>query len=245
MPRYRLDIEYDGTGLVGWQRQDNGLSVQQCLEEAIFRFVHHPVQVIGAGRTDAGVHASGQVAHVDLETSIDPHTIINATNFHLRPHRIAVVAAQPVDENFHARFSAKGRRYQYRILNRLAPPVLRHGRVWHVIAPLNIDLMVEGARHLIGRHDFSSFRALYCQAKSPVKTLDQLAVSRAGDEVVIEAAARSFLHNQVRTMVGTLKLVGEEKWRPEAVKAALEARSRAAAGPTAPPEGLCLQSVEY
>lgn len=245
MPRYRLTVEYEGTDLAGWQRQLTDPSVQQCLEDAVFRFTGQRVVVIGAGRTDAGVHATGQVAHIDLDKSYPDHTIINATNFYLRPRAIAIIACHEVPSDFHARFSAIKRRYQYRILNRIPPPVLARNRVWHVIPPLDADLMQEGARHLTGRHDFTSFRALHCQAKSPIKTLEELTVQRAGDEIVIETAARSFLHNQVRTIVGTLKMVGERKWQPEDVNTALVARARSAAGPTAPPEGLCLQSVEY
>ena len=245
MPRYRLTIEYDGTGLVGWQRQANGLSVQEALETAILRFCGERVTAHGAGRTDAGVHALAQVAHCDLARAAAPDVIMSALNHHLRPAAISVVAAAPAPAGFDARLSAILRVYRYRILNRRAPPAVERGRVWHVAPPLDLAAMQEGARHLIGRHDFSSFRDSLCQAKSPVKTLDALELSAAGEEIHIEARARSFLHHQVRNMAGTLKLVGLGRWRPEDVARALAARDRRAGGPTAPAEGLTLVEIRY
>jgi len=245
MPRYKLTLEYDGTGLVGWQRQKLGLSVQRIVEDAAHALTGARVTVHGAGRTDAGVHALAQAAHLDLPRDYPPDTVRSALNQHMRPHKVAVVAAERVAQSFDARRSAKGRVYLYRILNRRPPPVLEAGRVWHVGRALDVAAMQEGARALIGRHDFSSFRDSLCQARSPVKTLDLLEVTRANDEIRVEARARSFLHHQVRNMVGTLKLVGEGKWRPEDVARALEARDRRAGGPTAPAEGLYLVRVVY
>jgi len=245
VPRYKLTIEYDGAGFVGWQRQANGWSVQEALEAAIARFCGETVAVTGAGRTDAGVHASGQTAHFDLARSVPPDVVCNAINFHLRPAAISILAAEAVSDAFDARLSAVERIYRYRILNRRAPPALERGRVWHVRRPLDVAAMQEGARHLVGRHDFSSFRDALCQAKSPVKTLDALTVDRCGDEVGIEARARSFLHRQVRAIAGTLQLVGLGRWRPDDVAQALAARDRRAGGPTAPAEGLCLVAVRY
>jgi len=245
MPRYRLILEYDGGGLVGWQRQANGLSVQEILETAVERFCGEAVTVHGAGRTDAGVHALGQTAHLDLPREADPDVIRNALNYHVRPAAVSVLAVDPVPDSFDARRSACGRIYRYRILNRRAPPTLERGRVWHVGTPLDVEAMAAAARPLLGRHDFSSFRDTLCQAKTPVKTLDLLDVTRAGEEIQIEARARSFLHHQVRNMVGTLKLVGAGKWRVEDVAAALAARDRRAGGPTAPAEGLALVAVLY
>lgn len=245
MPRYRLTIEYDGTGFVGWQRQANGLSVQEALETAFRRFCGETLTVHGAGRTDAGVHALAQVAHVDLAREADPEIIRSAVNHHLRPHRISILLVEPAPPGFNARLSATGRVYRYRILNRRAPPALERGRVWQVAPPLDAAAMQRGARHLVGHHDFTTFRDSLCQAKSPVKTLDALGVSRTGEEIQIEARARSFLHHQVRNMVGTLKLVGLGRWQPEDVARALAARDRRAGGPTAPAEGLALMSVRY
>ena len=245
MPRYKLTLEYDGTGLVGWQRQTNGLSVQEILETACGRLTGTSVLVQGAGRTDAGVHATGQIAHVDLPRPYEPARIRGALNFHVRPHAVSVLEVEAVPDAFHARVSATRRRYLYRILNRRAPPALERNHVWFVAVALDADAMAEGARHLVGHHDFTSFRASECQAPSPVKTLDLLEVERVGEEIRIITAARSFLHHQVRNMVGTLKLVGSGQWQPDDVATALAARARAAAGPTAPPEGLCLTEVGY
>jgi tRNA pseudouridine38-40 synthase len=245
MPRYRLTIEYDGTGLCGWQRQANGPSAQQALETAVERFCGKRVTVFGAGRTDAGVHALGQTAHLDLARETSGEVLRGAVNHYLRPLAISVLTADGAPADFDARLSARLRVYRYRILNRRAPPALDRGRVWHVPPPLDVEAMQEGARHLIGRHDFSTFRDSLCQARSPVKTLDGLEVSRVGSEIRIEARARSFLHRQVRNMVGTLELVGLRRWPPEAVAAALAARDRRAGGPTAPAEGLYLVEICY
>jgi tRNA pseudouridine38-40 synthase len=243
--RFRLTIEYDGAGFVGWQRQANGLAVQQALEQAVTAFSGETVTVIAAGRTDAGVHALGQVVHVELVRPTAPDTLLKALNAHLRPLRVSVVAAAAVPASFHARFSARARTYLYRILNRPAPPTLESGRVWHVAKPLNLRAMQQGARFLIGRHDFTTFRSSHCQATSPVKTLAALTVKRQGDEVLIRARARSFLHNQVRSIVGTLKRVGDGGWAPADVAVALAARDRAASGPVAPAHGLYLVEVSY
>jgi tRNA pseudouridine38-40 synthase len=245
MPRYKLTLEYDGTGLVGWQRQASGLSVQEILETAVERFCGEAVRVHGAGRTDAGVHALAQVAHLDLRRETDPEEIRGALNHHVRPHPVSVLAVEPVPSTFNARTSARARHYRYRILNRRSPPALERGRVWHVAPPLDVAAMREGARHLLGKHDFTTFRDALCQAKSPVKTLDALEIAGIGEEVVVEARARSFLHHQVRNIVGTLKLVGLGKWSPLHVRRALEARDRRAGGPTAPAQGLCLVAVIY
>jgi tRNA pseudouridine38-40 synthase len=245
VPRYRLTIEYDGTGLVGWQRQPEGASVQAALEDAVAKFCGESVRVHGAGRTDAGVHALAQIAHLDLPRAYDPETVRGALNHHLRPAPISVLLAAPAADDFDARRSAVGRVYRYRILNRRPPPVLDRNRVWHVPPPLDVAAMQEGARHLIGTHDFSTFRDSLCQARSPVKTLDALEVTRAGDEIHIEARARSFLHHQVRNIVGTLKLVGLRQWMPGDVATALAARDRRAGGPTAPADGLYLVAVRY
>ena len=245
MPRYRLTIEYCGAGFVGWQRQANGLSIQEALETAISRYCGEAATVFAAGRTDAGVHALAQVAHVDLARTADPDEMRNAVNYHLRPHPISVLNIERVGREFDARLSATGRHYLYRILNRRAPPALERGRVWHVAPPLDLAAMQAGARHLVGHHDFSTFRDAQCQAKSPLKTLDALDVTGAGEEIHIAARARSFLHHQVRNMVGTLKLVGSGRWRPDDVAGALAARDRRAGGPTAPAEGLVLVAVTY
>lgn len=245
MTRWKVCLEYDGGGFVGWQRQDNGPSVQQALEDAILRFAGETVEVIGAGRTDSGVHATAQVAHFDLARESTPDTVRDALNFHLRPAPVAVLLAEAVTEDFHARFSATERAYLYRIVNRRPPLVMDRGRAWWVPVPLDAEAMAEGARHLVGHHDFTSFRASECQAASPVKTLDALTVRRNGEEIALEVRARSFLHHQVRNFAGTLKLVGEGKWQPQDVARALAARDRRAAGPTAPPEGLYLTAVRY
>ncbi|HEV8016545.1 MAG TPA: tRNA pseudouridine(38-40) synthase TruA [Stellaceae bacterium] len=245
MPRYKLVLEYDGGGLVGWQRQANGLSVQEILETAVERFCGRTLVVHGAGRTDAGVHALAQAAHVDLPKESPADVIRNALNQHVKPHAVSVLAVSRVAENFDARRSARGRVYRYRILNRRAPASLARGRVWHVGSALDIAAMQDGAKLLLGKHDFSSFRDSMCQARSPVKTLDALDVICAGEEIVVEARARSFLHHQVRNMVGSLKLVGAGKWRAQHIAEALAACDRRAGGPTAPAEGLYLVEVIY
>jgi len=245
MPRYRLLVEYDGSGFVGWQRQDNGRSVQQALEEAVAAFSGCEATLHGAGRTDSGVHALGQVAHVDLPRAFPADTVRDAVNHHLKPEPVAVLAADVVPDDFHARFSAIERRYLYRIVNRRAPLTLDRGRAWRVNAALDAEAMHAAAQLLVGRHDFTTFRATQCQARSPVKTLDQLAVERRGPEVLVHARARSFLHHQVRSMVGSLKLVGEGKWQAADLAAALAAAERGRCGPVAPPDGLFLVAVRY
>lgn len=245
MARYKCIVEYDGGGFVGWQRQDNGLGVQQVVEEAIARLSGCSVVVHAAGRTDSGVHALGQAIHFDLPRAFSAETIRDALNYHAKPHAVAVLEACVVDETFHARFSARERRYLYRILDRRPPPVLDRGRVWWVARSLDESRMAQAALMLLGRHDFSTFRATICQAASPVKTLDALEVSRVGPELHVRARARSFLHHQVRNMVGALRLVGEGKWSAEDLRVALEARDRRAGGPTAPAEGLYLTEVVY
>ncbi len=245
MPRYKLTVEYDGRDFVGWQRQDNGPSIQAALEAAVKGFCGEAVTIEGAGRTDAGVHALGQVAHVDLSADHPPATVMNALNFHLRPALIVVVSAGLAAPDFHARFSATGRHYLYRILNRPAAPAVDRGRVWHVAVKLNARAMHRAAQGLLGKHDFTTFRSVHCQANTPVKTLDVLKVSRRGDEIIVTASARSFLHHQVRSMVGTLRRVGEGKWAEAEVADALAAQDRTRAGPTAPAEGLYLTAVDY
>jgi len=246
MPRYRLTVEYDGTAFVGWQRQENGHSVQAALEAAAAALANGtPVDVFAAGRTDSGVHALGQVAHIDLPRDYPAGVVRRALNSHLRPQPVAVVDAVLVPDDFHARFSAVKRHYRYRILNRSAVPAIDAKRVWHVFTPLDAAAMHAAAQVLLGRHDFTSFRAAACQAKSPLKTLDYLNVARHGEEVVIETGARSFLHNQVRAMTGSLKLVGEGRWTAADLQRALDARDRSAAGPNAPAHGLYLTRVDY
>lgn len=249
MPRYALLIEYDGTPFAGWQRQAGQPSVQQVLEEALRKLDPAMPATAAAGRTDAGVHALGQVAHADLARDWEPFRLREAVNHHLRPAPVAVLAAARVDAGFHARFSARGRRYLFRLLVRRAPPTLERDRVWHLRQPLDLAAMRAGAAHLLGRHDFTTFRAALCQAKSPVKTLDRLEIEEIplpqGSEFRFRLAARSFLHNQVRSIVGTLERVGAGAWAPDDVKAALAARDRAACGPVCPPSGLYLEGVEY
>jgi tRNA pseudouridine38-40 synthase len=243
---WALRLEYDGARFVGWQRQAAGLSVQDVLEAAAARLNRGvPVASIVAGRTDAGVHAEAQVAQIALEGDYDAIRLREALNFHMKPHPVAVLLAAPAPEGWNPRFSAIQRCYRYRILNRRARPALLAGRVWHVPMSLDVAAMHRAAQTLLGRHDFTSFRASACQAKSPVRTLDRLDVNRDDDIVTITAEARSFLHHQVRNLVGTLKLVGDGSWAEERVAAALAARDRAAAGPTAPAEGLALTGVVY
>ena len=245
MPRYRVILEYDGTPFVGWQVQARGASVQGRLAEAVLRFSGETVSPRGAGRTDAGVHALGQVAHFDLERAWPAETVRAAVNFHLKPDPIAVLDCAIVPASFDARFSALARHYRYRILARPVRPVFDRDRVWWVPRPLSAAAMAEAAGVLAGRHDFTTFRAAACQARSPLKTLDRLGVTAAGSEILIEASARSFLHNQVRSRVGSLKLVGEGKWTAADLAAALAARDRSACGPVAPACGLYLVRVDY
>ena len=245
MSRWRITVEYDGGPFVGWQRQDNGPSVQEAIEQAITGFCGEEVQVTGAGRTDSGVHALAQVAHFDLAREASADTVRDAINFHLKPRPVAVLDALPVAADFHARFSAVERAYRYRIVNRRVPLTFEAGRAWQVAVPLDAVAMGEAAEALVGRHDFTSFRAAQCQADSPVKTLDEITVARDADLITFDVRARSFLHNQVRIMVGTLRQVGEGKWSKGDVARALGAHDRAAAGPTAPPCGLYLAAVRY
>ena len=245
MPRYKLVIEYDGAPFVGWQVQDNGLSVQGVLTAAIAAFSGETVAVQGAGRTDAGVHATAQVAHVDLAKTWDTDTVRDAVNAHLRPHPVAVRSAEAVAADFDARFSATKRHYLYRIINRRADLALERRRAWRIGRPLDAVAMQVAAQRLVGRHDFTTFRAAECQAKSPVKTLDRLDVEHDGEDIRIHASARSFLHTQVRSMVGSLALVGEGRWSGDDLARALAARDRAACGPVAPPDGLYLVRVDY
>lgn len=245
MPRYRLLIEYDGRPYHGFQAQAALPSVQEALERAIKGFCGEELRVGAAGRTDTGVHATGQVVHVDLTKAWPAETVRNALNAHLVPEPISVLDAQVAPDDWHSRFSATGRRYRYRILSRMAPPALDQGRVWHVKKPLDARAMHDAAQVLVGHHDFTTFRDLACQAKSPVKTLDVAAVVREGEEVILEFASRSFLHRQVRSMTGTLAEVGVGRWTKADVLAALEARDRRACGPVAPAEGLYLTGVSY
>jgi tRNA pseudouridine38-40 synthase len=245
MPRYKLTIEYDGRPFVGWQIQDNGPTVQGVLAAAAEAFSGEKVVIYGAGRTDAGVHALAQVGHVDLSKAWDTDTVRDALNAHLRPHPVAVITAEQVDDTFDARFSARKRHYLYRIINRRADLTFERGRAWRIAKLLNSGAMHAAAQRLVGRHDFTTFRNVECQAKSPVKTLDQLDVHRIRDDIHVTAAARSFLHTQVRSMVGALALVGEGKWTADDLSAALEKRDRAACAPVAPPDGLYLTSVDY
>ena len=245
MTRWKITVEYDGGGFVGWQRQQNGFSVQEALEAAIAGFSGEQVIVHGAGRTDSGVHALAQSAHFDLARKTDADTVRDALNYHLTPPAASVLCVTAAPDDFHARFSATRRHYLYRILNRRSPAALEQGRVWRVARPLDADAMDKAARMLIGKHDFSAYRAARCQADSPVKTLDELRVFRVGAEIHIAANARSFLHNQVRILTGTLKMAGEGAWPIERPRAALDARDRTKAGPTAPPAGLYLTKVVY
>jgi tRNA pseudouridine38-40 synthase len=245
MPRYKLTIEYDGTPFAGWQRQANGRSVQEAIEDAIAGFSGEQVTVGGAGRTDAGVHALAQVAHADLAKDWPADTVLNALNFHLLPEPVAVLAAELVADDFDARFSAKARHYRYRIINRRPPLTIDAGRAWRVKAPLDAEAMDAAAQHLVGTHDFTTFRNANCQAKSPVKTLDRLSVRRQGEEIVIEASARSFLHSQIRSIAGSLRLVGDSSWSADDLAKALAARDRKACGPVAPAEGLYLLRIDY
>lgn len=245
MPRYRITIEYDGTAFVGWQIQANGPSVQGALVDAIEKFTGETVRVQGAGRTDAGVHARGQVAHFDLERAWRPDKIRDAANFHLRPAPAAIIACAEVANSFDARFSAVARHYLYRIQQRRAPAILERDRVWQVPITLDVEAMAQAARHLVGRYDFSTFRAAGCQAKSPLRTLDHLAVNAIDGEIHVTASARAFLHNQVRSMVGCLKAVGEGRWTIDEFIAARDACERTCCAAVAPASGLYLMRVDY
>ena len=245
MPRYKLTVEYDGGPFVGFQRQDNGPSVQEAIETAIENYCGEQIRVFGAGRTDTGVHAEGQVIHFDTEADKNANEVLNALNYHLKPDPIAIVACVVADPDFHARFDAIARHYRFRIIDRRPPLTFERGLAWHVPKRLDTAAMHQAAQRLVGNHDFTTFRSVQCQAQSPVKTLDRLDISRAGDEITVIAEARSFLHHQVRSMVGTLKLVGEGKWTGDDITNALEACDRQALGFNAPPEGLYLTRVVY
>ncbi len=245
MPRYKLTIEYDGSPFVGWQVQENGRSVAGAIADAFGKFAGETPKISGAGRTDAGVHARGQVAHVDLQKEWEADTVRDALNAHLRPDPIAILHVARVADDFDARFSARARHYLYRILNRRADLALDRDRAWRIVKPLDAAAMHEAAQRLVGHHDFTTFRSSECQAKSPVKTLDRLDGERDGEEIVIEASARSFLHNQVRSMVGSIVQVGEGKWAPQHIATILEARDRTLCGPVAPACGLYLMRVDY
>ena len=245
MTRWRLSIEYDGAPFMGWQRQDHGPSVQQTLEEALRKMTGEEAQFIAAGRTDAGVHALAMSAHVDVSRDLTPHRLREGLNALVRPQPISVLAVEPVADDWHARFCCVGRRYLYRILNRRAPPALDAGRVWHIPVRLDVEAMREGAAHLIGRHDFTTFRSAQCQSDRPVKTLERLDVAKVGEEIHVTAAARSFLHHQVRSMVGCLALVGRGQWAPDDMLKALAAADRSALGLNAPPHGLYFVQALY
>lgn len=245
MTRYKLTLEYDGTPFVGWQRQDNGLSVQEVVEDAIEKLCGQEIRAHCAGRTDAGVHALAQVAHCDLPKDYPSHQVQNALNYHMHQHPVAVVQAEVVSGDFHARFSAIERSYLYRIIIRNAPLVLERNHAWRIKHDLDVSAMHDASQILLGQHDFTSFRAQACQAQSPVKTLDQLDVTQTGNRIEFRVRARSFLHHQVRNFVGSLKLVGEGKWGKQDLQNALDACDRSAGGPTAPAQGLYLTSVGY
>ena len=245
MPRYKLILEYDGGPFSGWQRQENGPSVQQALETAVLGFCSETVTAHAAGRTDAGVHARAMTVHIDLARDFPADTVRDALNQHLRPAPIAVLSAQIVSDDFHARFSCIRRAYEYRIVNRRAPLTLDAGRAWRVGTPLDAEAMHAAAQVFVGKHDFTTFRAASCQSDSPLKTLDDISVSRAGEEIFIRCAARSFLHHQVRSFAGTLAEAGRGRWRVGDVKAALKAKDRASCGPVAPAEGLYFLRADY
>ncbi|HEX2763747.1 MAG TPA: tRNA pseudouridine(38-40) synthase TruA [Allosphingosinicella sp.] len=245
MTRFRLTIEYDGGPFMGWQRQDHGPSVQQALEAALEAATGERATFHAAGRTDAGVHALAMTAHVDVDKPITPFRLSEALNARLRPRPVAVLNASVAAPDWHARFSCVGRRYLYRIVNRRAPLAIDAGRAWQVAVPLDAEAMDEAAQRLVGRHDFTTFRSAHCQSENPVKTLDRLAVARTADEIRVEAEARSFLHHQVRSMVGCLQLVGRGKWSADDLEDALRARDRARLGLNAPPQGLYFAAARY
>ncbi len=245
MPRYKLTLEYDGGPFVGWQRQENGPSVQGAIEDAVKALTGAPAHVYGAGRTDAGVHALAMAAHVDIEKTYDADVVRDAVNHHLKPAPIAVLSAEPARDDFHARFSCLRRSYEYRIINRRSPLALERGRAWRVGQQLDAEAMHGAAQILVGLHDFSTFRSVHCQSKSPVKTLDEISVSRAGEDIILLCCAPSFLHHQVRSIAGSLVEVGRGKWRRRDLEAALNAKSRDACGPVAPANGLYFRRADY
>ncbi len=243
--RWKLTIEYDGTDFCGWQKQNDCVTVQQVIEEAILSFSGEPASLFVAGRTDSGVHALAQVAHFDLEKEFEPHAISGAINYFVRPHRVSILKAERVAPDFHARFDAKARSYRYLIVNRHAPLALTASHAWHYPKPLDAQAMQSAAQLLLGKHDFSTFRASHCQANSPIRTLDQMDIMRQDDLIVLETSARSFLYHQVRNMVGTLAMVGSGQWSVQDFAEAFAAADRTKGGPTAPPDGLYFQSVLY
>lgn len=245
MTRFQLTVEYDGRPFMGWQRQDHGPSVQAVIEQAIAAVTQEQVVVHAAGRTDAGVHAEAMMAHVDIQRAITPFRLMEALNAKMRPQPVAILNCAEVAEDWHARFSCIGRRYVYRIVNRRAPLALDQGRAWRVIQPLDADAMHRSAQLLVGTHDFTTFRSVHCQSASPVKSIDRIGVRRFGDDIEVDVAARSFLHHQVRSIVGCLVLVGQGKWQAHDLKAALDARDRAALGYNAPPDGLYFIAAHY
>ncbi|GLR46388.1 tRNA pseudouridine(38-40) synthase TruA [Sphingomonas astaxanthinifaciens] len=245
MTRWKLILEWDGAPFMGWQRQDHGPSVQGALEDAARKLTGEQVTAHASGRTDAGVHALAMAVHVDIAKPLTGHRLAEGLNALLRPHPVAVLSAEPVADDWHARFSCLGRRYLYRIANRRAPLTLDRGRAWRVAKPLNLEAMREAAAHLVGHHDFTTFRSVHCQSDSPVKTLDRLDVEAVGEEIHVHAAARSFLHHQVRSMVGCLGLVGMGQWAPDRMREALEAKDRGALGLNAPAEGLYFAEALY
>lgn len=243
--RWKITIEYDGNDFVGWQAQNNGTSVQQVIEEAVYTLSGERLRLQVAGRTDAGVHALGQVAHFDLQHEYNDHEIRNALNFHMRPHAVSIVKAEAMTKDFHARFGAERRYYRYAMMNRPAPPVIGRQYMWHIPKPLDVAAMQQAAKHFVGHHDFTSFRASECQAKSPIRTLDVLEISTEGDMIYFDLNARSFLHHQVRNLVGTLRRVGDRSWHPDVIPEILAAKDRSKAGPTAPAYGLFFIKVDY
>ncbi len=245
MTRFRLTVEYDGRPFMGWQRQPHGPSVQGAIEDAVQLIFGEAVAVQAAGRTDAGVHARAMVAHLDLERGIAPFRLLGALNAGLRPNAVSIIACEVVPEDFHARFSCVGRHYEYRIVNRRSPLTFEQGLAWRLPVPLDVAAMHDAAQQLVGRHDFTTFRSAHCQAESPVRTLDRLDVGREGSAIIVQASARSFLHHQVRSMVGCLSLVGRGKWSAEKLQAALEARDRTQLGLNAPPDGLYFMRADY
>ncbi|MBW4332054.1 tRNA pseudouridine(38-40) synthase TruA [Stakelama sp. CBK3Z-3] len=245
MTRFALTIEYDGRPFMGWQRQRHGPSVQQAIEEAIYSITGEEVLVYASGRTDSGVHALAMRAHVDIEKPIEPFHLMGAINARVRPNPVAILDCREVADDWHARFSCVARAYEYRIVNRRAPLTWEAGLAWQLALPLDVQAMQAAAEHLIGRHDFTTFRSVHCQAESPVRTLDRLTIERTGDRITVRTGARSFLHHQVRSMVGCLSLVGHGKWTPDDMRAALHAHDRAALGLNAPADGLYFVSAAY
>jgi tRNA pseudouridine38-40 synthase len=245
MPRYKILIEYDGTNFAGWQKQKNAISIQEEIDKAIFKFAHEKTEIYGSGRTDAGVHAFGQVAHFDLTKKIPDHTIVSATNHHIRPHKIVILDCNQVEMEFHARFSAKQRIYKYIILNRISPPTIQKNKVWHVKEPLNISLMLHVTKLFEGKHNFTSLKTSSCQAKSYIRTIDYIRISQDGDYIIIKIAARSFIHNMVRNIVGILRMIGNEKWTEEKVMFFLYAKNPTSQKITAPACGLYLEKISF